>query len=41
MTAVYQAWKTFFSPCENIDSGFQENVKASRVYFLQKRLKNN
>lgn len=40
MTAVYQSWKTFFSPHENTDSGFQENVKTSRVYFLQKRIKN-
>lgn len=41
MTAVYQAWKAFISPHENKDSDFQENVKASRVYFLQKRIKNN
>lgn len=41
MTAMNQAWKACISPHENIDSDFQENVKANMVHFLQKRMKNN
>lgn len=40
MTFVHQAWKPIISSHENIDNDFQDNAKANRMYFLQKRRKN-
>ena len=41
MTAVDQAWKAILRSCENLDDAFQETVKTNRMYFFQKKIKNN